>query len=205
MIGQIVLQNDSLVPYVYEKAATCGEKPLKTLKRSQDTLEVALKSLDNVYIVVDGLDECPPSEKEAIASWFQTLIHSMSEDDRANMRCIFLCQNDKETSKLFKGLPSVQIGSADLAGDIKTFCRIEGERIKNKFALSDSEKDEIVQKVSHEAKGRYSLIKVFFFFWLMEHNRHVLIRKIGHEKPARPNEARELEEGNATRPISKGD
>ncbi|KAH0563181.1 hypothetical protein GP486_002248 [Trichoglossum hirsutum] len=160
MIGQIVLQNDSLVPYVYEKAATCGEKPLKTLKRSQDILEIALKSLDRVCIIIDGLDECPPSEKETIASWFQTLIRSMSEDDYADMKCIFLCQSDKETSKLFKGLPSVLMGSADLAGDIETFCKIEGEKIKNKFALLDPEKDEIIQKVSHEAKDMFLYAKL---------------------------------------------
>ena len=158
MIGQIVIQNDSLLPYIYEEAATCGEKPLKTLKRSQEILERCLKSLDKAYIIVDGLDECPPSEKKTIASWFQTLVNLVWEDDRARMRCIFLSQNDKETGRLFKGLPSVLIRSADLFGDIKTFCNVEGDKIKTKFLLPDREKDEIIQKVSNEAKGRYSLV-----------------------------------------------
>lgn len=155
MIGQIVIQNDSVLPYVYEEAATCGEKPLKTLKRSQEILERSLKSLDKVYIIVDGLDECPPSEKKTIASWFQTLVSSVSEDERVRMRCLFLSQNDKETGRLFKGLPSVSIRSEDLLGDIKKFCNIEGDKIKNRFGLPDHEKEEIIQKVSYEAKGKY--------------------------------------------------
>lgn len=131
---------------------------MKTLKRSQEMLERAIKSLDKVYIIVDGLDECPPGEKKIIASWFQTLVYSISEDDKVHLRCLFLSQDDKETRILFKGLPSVQIRSQDLAGDIKTFCKIEAEKIKNKFSLSDSEKAEIIQKVSLEAKGRYLFI-----------------------------------------------
>lgn len=160
MIGQIVSQNDSLLPYVYEEAATCGEKPLKTLKRSQEILENCLKSLNKAYVIVDGIDECPPSEKKTIASWFQTLVTSMSEDDPARMRCIFSSQNDRETGRLFKGLPSVVIKSADLLGDITTFCNIEGDKIKTKFSLPDREKQEIIQKVSCEAKGRYWMIKL---------------------------------------------
>jgi hypothetical protein len=163
MVGQIIVQNNSLLPYVYEMAAQSGEKPLGTLKLTKEILENCLMSLDEVYIVIDGLDECPPAEKKSIASWFQNVVDSVSEDGGGRMRCLFLSQNDKETSRLFKGLPSVLIRSADLVGDIKTFCKTEGEKIKEKFVLSDPETEKIVQKVSQEAKGRYSLIKPSVF------------------------------------------
>jgi hypothetical protein len=188
MIGQSVIQNDSLLPYVYEEAATSGEKPLQTLKRSQEILEKSLKSFDNVYIIVDGLDECQPREKKTIASWFHALVYSVSEDDGMKMRCLFLSQIDKETSRLFNGLPSLLIRTADLVRDIKTFCKIEGQKIKNKFALPDSETEEIIEKVSHDAKGGHSFLEALVLR-LIGSNRHVPIRKIGHEEPARSNKA----------------
>lgn len=154
IIGQAVTQNDSLLSYVYEEAATSGEKPLNTLKRSQEILEVALKNLDKAYLVIDGVDECSPNEKKIIAPWLQTLVRSLSENDHAPMKCVFFSQNDKDTGRLFKGLPLVPIRSADLSGDIMTFCTIEAGKIQEKFSLPDSEAQEIVQKVSHEAKGK---------------------------------------------------
>lgn len=160
IISQAVTQNDSLLSYVYEEAATSGEKPLNTLKRSQEILGVALKSLDKVYLIIDGLDECPPNEKKIIAPWLQTLVRSLSENDHAPMKCVFFSQSDKEIGKLFKGLLSVPIRSADLDGDIMTFCKIEAQKIQQKFDLPDSETEEIIQKVSHEAKGKFFLTRL---------------------------------------------
>jgi hypothetical protein len=139
---------------------------LNTLKRSQEILETALNSLDKVYLIIDGLDECPPNEKKIIASWFQTLVRSLSENDHAPIKCVFFSQNDKETGRLFKGLPSVPMRSTDLSGDIMTFCTIEAGKIQEKFSLPDSEAREIVQKVSHEAKGKPLLIRIWSPFKL---------------------------------------
>ena len=160
IISQAVTQNDSLLSYVYEEAATSGEKPLNTLKRSQEILGVALKSLDKVYLIIDGLDECPPNEKKIIAPWLQILVRSLSENNHAPMKCVFFSQSDKETGKLFKGLLSVPIRSADLNGDIITFCKIEAQEIQQKFDLPDSEIEEIIQKVSHETKGESFLTRI---------------------------------------------
>jgi hypothetical protein len=178
IISQAVTQNDSLLSYVYEEAATSGEKPLNTLKRSREILEVALKSLDKVYLIIDGLDECPPNEKKIIAPWLQTLVRSLSENDHAPMKCVFFSQSDKDTGKLFKGLLSVPICSADLNGDIVTFCKIEGQKIQQKFNLPDSETEEIIQKVSYEAKGTSFPTRILSLFKLTESTDMFLYAKL---------------------------
>lgn len=145
MISQILRDNDTLLPYLYESAVTHGETRLSRTKRPQEVLEVCLKSLNNVSIVIDGLDECQPEEKKKIANWFKDFIDKSSSDGFVAARCLFLAQSDQETVKLFKSLPSVNIEATDLANDIQTFCRKEGDNIKEKFDLTDTDTTVLVQ------------------------------------------------------------
>jgi hypothetical protein len=87
---------------------------------------MALKSLGQVYLVIDGLDECNVNEKSAIASWFKTVVSSELQDDRTHIRCLFPSQIDRETGKLLKLVPRFSIGDVGLARDIRVFCQIEG-------------------------------------------------------------------------------
>jgi hypothetical protein len=153
-----VRHDDILLSYVYEEAATCGERPLKTKKRAEDTLEMALKSLGQVYIVIDGLDECKVNEKSTISSWFKNVVNSECQYGSTHIRCLFLSQVDRETSKLLKFIPQFSIGHAGLARDIRVFCEIEGAKIKRKFGLPGAECAEIVERVTNEAQGKYSPI-----------------------------------------------
>jgi hypothetical protein len=125
LIGQAVAQDKAILPYVFEQSATSGERQLKSIAKTKDILEICLKSLNDVYIVIDGLDECESVEKRNIANWFKEKTLSL-QDEGVNIRCLFSCQSDEVTNKLLRAIPSFDIGGSGLTKDIKTFCTIEG-------------------------------------------------------------------------------
>jgi len=159
LMQQAVCKNDDLLSFVYEEAAICGEKPLKSAARAEKVLDLALKSLGPVYIIIDGLDECDVSEIPRISSWFIKYIHEETQLGNSDTRCLILSQDDKVTHRLFKLVPQISITEGDLAGDIKSFCKVEGSELKRKFGLAQSECDGIINLVADEAHGKRRSIK----------------------------------------------
>ena len=133
------------------QASTSNERPLRTIKPSQEILEACLRSLKSVYIIIDGIDECNSADKKLIATFFKALV----QDDNIDVRCLFSCQSDEDTPKLFRSMPALDIVGDGLKNDIKNFCNIESETIQQIFNLSDAETGEIAEKVATEAAGKY--------------------------------------------------
>lgn len=116
-------------------------------------LEVALKTFDKIYLIIDGLDECKKDEKLLISTWFQSTINNESVDDPARLRCLFISQDDNDTCKLFKSVPTFQITSADNREDIAQFCMAWARKIQEKFELSTGDTDSLMTTVSSGADG----------------------------------------------------
>ena len=157
-ITQALVLDRDLLPYIYEEASTSGESPLTTGKRARNILSDILQSFEQLHIIIDGLDECPPNEKNSIATWFQKTAKPKSDGNSAHIRCLFLSQRDRETGNLFKDIPMMNITSSDLENDIKTFCDIESRKVADKFDLNESERSSLLDKVRVEAKGNISAL-----------------------------------------------
>jgi len=184
----VVVQEDAVLPYVAEESSRSAESPLTAIKNAQKILKTCLRSLTNIYVVIDGLDECRPGEKRTIVSWFTNLSSGL-QDDGIKFRCIFSSQSDEETSKLFRGVPSIQVDGDGLFRDIRTFCKIECENIKTNFSLSDSEADLITEQVAKEAKCEWRLPYFASIPALLTVNSYVSLRQAGHAQSANPDQA----------------
>jgi hypothetical protein len=146
-------QKKALLSYLFEEACTSGESLLESSKLAKEMLEVALKTFDKIYLIIDGLDECKKDEKILISTWFQSTINNESVDDPARLRCLFISQDDNDTCKLFKNVPTFQITSADNREDIAHFCMAWARKIQEKFELSTGDTDSLMTTVSSGADG----------------------------------------------------
>lgn len=146
-------RNEVALHHVFDQATLSGERPLRTLKRSQDILQTCLRTLSSVYIVIDGIDECSVPDKRSIATFMKSTVSTLQNDD-INIRCLFSSQHDEDTSKLFRGVSTLDINAGEaLDNDIKNFCLHEGEVLKTRFALSEPETEGYSLQVSAAAKG----------------------------------------------------
>jgi hypothetical protein len=157
------MQEDTMVSYVSEKSSMSGERRLTTTKSAQGILDICLRTLTNIYVVIDGLDECKPGEKRAIVSWFKRFSDDLQNAGIA-FKCLFLSQNDEETNKLVRGATCIQLTGDGLFRDIRTFCGSEFKKIQEKLSLEDEEVERMADKVAKEAKGIcQSLLSRFVF------------------------------------------
>jgi len=154
MLVQLLHQNNNLLPYLYEKVLLSDETVLKSPSLARELLETALHSLETVYMIIDGLDECDHDEKRGIISWFRSMIDMVPESDSDSLRCIFISQDDGDIGKLLSKYPRIQITAEDMTPDIQSYAAIWSRRIQEKFELSDERREFITSTVTDRAKGK---------------------------------------------------
>jgi hypothetical protein len=136
-----------------------GEPFPESLALTKELLETAVKSLAKVYIIIDGLDECPRREEKAITSFFRFLVESIQESDPDTLRCLFVSQDDGEIGKLLSKVPKITMTPASTKGDIQAYSDVWSKKIESKFDLPASTRASIALTVAERANG-YNLTKV---------------------------------------------
>jgi hypothetical protein len=182
ILSQLLLAQPSLTPYVFEVASNSGKNSLDTVEAARKILDVVFASFDDtVYLILDGLDECPKSEKGAVVSVFRSLVTSANDNRPEALRCCFFSQQDNDIGPLLKGIPALTITSKHNHDDIYTYCQAEGRKIQDQFGLSDSETQSMITDVSTGADGKLHTLLSCNVANIRA--RHVYLRQVGNAEP----------------------
>jgi hypothetical protein len=130
------------------------ESPVLT----KELLETALKSSKNVYIVLDGLDECDAHEKRAIISWFQLIAALLLDTELDSIRCLFISQDDREIKRLLSKIPAICIKPEDVRLNIQTYAAFWSSKIQKKFDLTNNKQEAILWTVTKRANSKGTII-----------------------------------------------
>lgn len=187
LLLQLSIQNPLLVSYLYEVASASGRPILDDPTRAKETLAVVLDSFDSIYLVVDGLDECPKVEKTAIVTWLLATTRSGLGAGTSFPRCCLFSQDDNDMEGLLKGSPKLNITSQHNQNDILVYCSSLAEKMRIKFELSEDEVNDVSTTVSEQADGASNSQYLHYVYSeLIISYRNVHIRKTCNGKSAHP-------------------
>ncbi len=163
LLYQLSFDDEPLTDYLDAECSASGETTLKTVALARKLLEVLLRNASNVFIVIDGLDECLPKEKSTLISSFRTLAtlgswtsigdEDESETDHGTLRCLFVSQEDAECAKLLKDIPVVRITPEDNRDDIRIFCKHWEDMIRENYETVDIRSGSIADKIANLSEG----------------------------------------------------
>ena len=154
LLSQLLPYNkDILLPYYYDKYLASTEAVLSTLETIDDLLSVSLQNFPNVYIVLDGIDECSRKEREIVTSWFRDLVGGLPQASPTQVRCLFVSQDDGPARRDFAAVSAIKIRSEDNQHDIEQFSCNWANKIQGKFELSDEKRDSIAKRIVEAAEG----------------------------------------------------
>lgn len=94
LLIQLALQNEDLLAYIYERCASSNEFTLESPNQLKELVELSLNSCENVYIVVDGLDECEEAEEKKTAIWFRGMVAAAANNASKTLHLLFVSQRD---------------------------------------------------------------------------------------------------------------
>lgn len=145
-----------LVPYVHEKMSSRSEQMLTSEALAKELLEVLLKNSRGLYIILDGLDECPRGEEKKIIEWFCSVMETSTLSAKASHspRCVFISQRDAITTKFLRDLPTIAITSSDNLHDIRTFVSSWGRKIQEKFGIFVDDTKSMNEMVIEKSGGK---------------------------------------------------
>ncbi|KAF7537521.1 hypothetical protein G7054_g3664 [Neopestalotiopsis clavispora] len=151
---------DILLPYYYKHFSTSTETTLRTQSLIEDLLRTSIMNCPNVYIILDGIDECDRKERTRITAFFRGLVEISSNSQPDRTRCLFVSQHDGIAKQDFLGVTMLKIESKHNSADIETFCKRSARAIPKDFNLADTERLPIAKKVSSRANGMFLLAKL---------------------------------------------
>ncbi|KAK4163845.1 hypothetical protein QBC43DRAFT_318817 [Cladorrhinum sp. PSN259] len=176
ILYQLSKNDDQITEYIDAIMSKEGQTTLQRSELAKDLLRVIVRSHDNVYIVIDGLDECLKQERKSIFSWIQSVVSSDREPwfgqrdttDQADdvestlIRCLLVSQEDSESSRLLKGYPVLKILPSDNYGDVKTYCEAWESKIRSKHPMVkfDGGANCITSNVLRRADGMFQFARL---------------------------------------------
>ena len=154
ILKQMLRTDSALTAYVCEVASNSGRTTLDNEELAREIFDVAVSAFnDPQYLILDGLDECPMTEKALITSFFRSMVAAANDRKPGALRCCFFSQDDNDLGGLLKGIPILTITSSHNKDDILNYCEAEGKSIQDTFELGDDETRVMVEDVSIAADG----------------------------------------------------
>jgi len=154
ILAQMLSADSALTPYVFEVASKSGSNNLDNEEIAREIFDIAISAFnDPVYLILDGLDECPKAEKAPITSFFRSVVAAANDRKPGALRCCFFSQDDNDMGELLKGIPILTITSRHNKDDIFNYCKAQGKLIQDKFDLGDDETRAMSEGVSTAADG----------------------------------------------------
>jgi len=153
LLSQLLKHNRDLLPYFYEESFTSAEANLTSPAVIRRLLDVAIKSCKSVYIILDGLDECPREERKMIAQWFRDLVEELPPTNPEAVRYLFISQDDGAARKDFGGLALLTVTTNDNKVDIEEYSSVWAGKVRTKFELSEQERLNIAASISVAVGG----------------------------------------------------
>lgn len=151
LIAQLLIQNDTLLPYLHEQCLASGQASLVSLQLCEDILKTCLKTMGIVYIIIDGIDECDYPERKAILSFVTSLVANSATPGK--LRTLFVSQDENDIKKLLRSCTVLRLTDDHNRSDIETYASKRSQEIQDKFQLSDETRRYIVQIVRDGSDG----------------------------------------------------
>ncbi|OTA54483.1 hypothetical protein K449DRAFT_469433 [Hypoxylon sp. EC38] len=171
LLHQLTYNDEHLTAYINVEMSKSGDSTLKRHQLAKKLLKIALINKDNVFIIIDGLDECAKGQKKEVISWLQAIfkpdISAADEDgvdytsNGCKVRCLVVSQDDGECSKLLNKFATMKIQPADNSKDIEAFCRQFERKIREKQQFSELNIPEnIAARVADLSEGMFLFSKL---------------------------------------------
>ncbi|KAI9709991.1 MAG: hypothetical protein M1820_003069 [Bogoriella megaspora] len=160
------LLDRGVLDYLYTEASSSGKPTLSSAALAKDLLSTCLHNNGDIYVIIDGIDECSKAEHSDILNWFREEFGAFIDHDDVNIRCLLIGQEVRRKSGA--SVPTLKIRPSDMRGDIRAFNKAEADKIQRKFKkLSPREVKDLVDDISERSNGMFLYAKLVMenLFW----------------------------------------
>jgi hypothetical protein len=91
------------MPLIYDRIPQSTELVLDSIEVLTDLTERALGNAQNLWIILDGLDECNRKERKRIVTWITMIA------ERCGNLCVLISQSEVDIRRLLLHMPPLDL------------------------------------------------------------------------------------------------
>ncbi|KAJ0425196.1 hypothetical protein BJY00DRAFT_308523 [Aspergillus carlsbadensis] len=161
LLAQILSVDQVLATFFSEKYSGYDRRRFETANVVKEAADVAFSSQCISYVVLDGLDECDPSEAEKVISWFTSRQQQAPLGNDGHIRLLCLGQRTELLQRMLSGAQDISLDTQQRhKEDIECYIRGKIHSISANFGLDSDTQNNITSRVSTVANGMFLYAKV---------------------------------------------
>ena len=154
LIAQLLYNDDDCLRYLYDKAVTSRERHPSTRSVLEDLIVTMAQLHRNLFIGIDGVDECEPSERRCILS----LVHNLLKlsDTELDLKVFLASCTEKDIEESLQLSTHLALKPHHLDSDIRSYIDIRSIELGEAFSFNEERVHEVACKVAGRPKGLQS-------------------------------------------------
>ena len=156
LIGQLLVLNPACLGYLYERTLKSGERVPTSTHLCKDILKSLTANHEDLFVGIDGLDECEEPERRHVLDLISGILNSSST--QRNVRIFLTSREEKDIGGSIGSAIRLRIRSHHLEQDIKYYVQVRVSELNKKFGLSVDEKEHIYRDVAKRSDGRWNMM-----------------------------------------------
>jgi len=154
LLSQLLLHAPDLVPHFHEKYLSSGDQTLSTPKLASSLLELLFETIPQIFVVIDGLDECEMPERKQVLQLLTGLVHRCDVKNPGKVRIMFVSQDFSDIAKGFpEGTKVVTLKTRDNERDIRSYVQYWTREIQTKYDLNFEQAEFVESTTCARADG----------------------------------------------------
>ncbi|KAA6406931.1 MAG: hypothetical protein FRX48_09229 [Lasallia pustulata] len=158
VIAQLLYKNDDCLRYLYDKAVTSPERHPSTGSVLEDLIVTMAQLHRNLFLGIDGVDECEPSERRCILS----LVHNLLKlsDTELDLKVFLASCTEKDIEESLQLSTHLALKPHHLDSDIRSYIDIRSIELGEAFSFNRKRVHEVACKVAGRPKGMFLLARL---------------------------------------------
>jgi len=154
LLAQCVRRKGELMPYLDEQRRNDRE-PLLRWEIARRLMDTVCRESQRLYIILDGVDECPPEQRKSILSQLSTIVKEVDQKQPSKVRLLIVSQNELDIRRALTNFDEFELLPKHNKDDIAAFVSGWVTRIQQRFELTAEQTDHIHALTCLKAKGEY--------------------------------------------------
>ncbi|KAK0747368.1 hypothetical protein B0T21DRAFT_406003 [Apiosordaria backusii] len=163
LLFQLIEQQRGLVPYYYDVLGEKGEVPLHSEKLCKHLFQEIMQNSPKVYLVIDGLDECPRKEREKLMQFLIDTVNQCDSKSPGKARLLILSCEDTDIKRRLSMAMTTKLDARHLKVDIERYVEYHSFRVYDKFSkagLTLEDRNCIKQDVLNKTEDMFLYAKL---------------------------------------------
>lgn len=151
LIQQLLQFNPVSLDFLYEVAVTSGEEHPSSFGTYKNILKHFASAHDQLYLGIDGLDECEQEDRRLILLLLRHILDESSPN--ANIKIFLASRWMNEIEDSLKPVLRFKIKGQHIRHDIRDYVHIRTRRLGEKFGLNLERQKSISTEICHRSEG----------------------------------------------------